>query len=69
LLGQGLSREAALAGVTLEPARVLGLEQQLGSLEKEKVANVVFWSGDPFEPSSKVEAVMLDGKFVVGGEK
>jgi hypothetical protein len=69
LIGQGLSREAALAGVTLEPARVLGLEQQLGSLEKEKVANVVFWSGDPFEPSSKVEAVMLDGKFVVGGEK
>jgi hypothetical protein len=29
----------------------------------------VFWSGDPFEPSSKVEAVMLGGRFVVGDEK
>jgi hypothetical protein len=66
LIGQGLARDAALAAVTLEPARTLGLADKLGSLEKDKVANIVFWSGDPFEPSSKVEAVMLGGKFVVG---
>lgn len=66
LIGQGLPRDAALAAVTLEPARALGLEEQLGSLEKGKVANIVFWSGDPFEPSSRVQAVMLDGQFVVG---
>jgi imidazolonepropionase-like amidohydrolase len=69
LIGQGLPREAALAAVTLEAARALGLEERLGSLEKEKTANIVFWSGDPFEPSSRVEAVMLDGRFVVGGER
>lgn len=69
LIGQGLSREAALAAVTLEAARALGLEKKLGSLEKEKTANIVFWSGDPFEPSSRVQAVMLDGEFVVGEEQ
>ena len=66
LIGQGLPREAALAGLTLEPARALGLEKSLGSLEKDKTANIVFWSGDPFEPSSRVQAVMLEGEFVVG---
>jgi len=69
LIGQGLPREAALSAVTLEPARALGLEKRMGSLEKDKDANIVFWSGDPFEPSSKVEAVMLSGEFVVGDVK
>ncbi len=69
LIGQGLPREAALAAVTLEGARALGLEERLGSLEKDKQANIVFWSGDPFEPSSRVQAVMLNGKFVVGDVK
>jgi len=65
LVGQGLSRQAALAAVTLEPARALGLDEELGSLEKGKVANIVFWSGDPLEPSSRVRAVMLEGDFAV----
>lgn len=69
LIGQGLSREAALASVTLEPARVLGLEERLGSLEEGKQADIVFWSGDPFEPSTRVEAVMLEGEFVFGEVK
>src|SRR5262245_54944192 len=68
LIGQGLPREAALAAVTLEAARVLGLAEKLGSLEKDKTANIVFWSGDPFEPSSRVRAVMLGGQFVVETE-
>lgn len=69
LIGQGLAREAALAAVTLEAARALGQADELGSLEQDKRANIVFWSGDPFEPSSKVEAVMLGGEFVVGDEQ
>jgi hypothetical protein len=69
LIGQGLAREAALAAVTLEAARALGQAERLGSLEKDKLANIVFWSGDPFEPSSKVVAVMLDGEFVTGDEQ
>ena len=65
LVAAGLDREAALAAVTLEAAHVLGLEESLGSLEAGKSANIVFFDGDPLEPGSRVQAVMLDGEFVV----
>jgi hypothetical protein len=67
LIGEGLARETALAAVTLEPARALGMQDEFGSLDKDKTANIIFWSGDPFEPSSRVKAVMLAGEFVIGG--
>ncbi len=66
LVAAGLDRQAALASVTLEPARALGLEERLGSLDKGKDANLVLWSGDPFEPQSRIQAVMLEGRFVNG---
>lgn len=66
LIASGLDRDAALAAVTLEAARALGLDERLGSLEEGKDANMVFWNGDPFEPSTRIEAVMLEGRFVVG---
>ncbi|MBM3987056.1 MAG: amidohydrolase family protein [Planctomycetes bacterium] len=69
LIGAGLAREVALKGVTLEPAAVLKLEKQVGSLEKGKAANMLFLNGDPFEPSTQVMAVMLDGEFVSGEVK
>jgi len=69
MIGAGLAREVALKGVTLEPAAVLKLEKRLGSLEKGKVANLLFLNGDPFEPSTQVMAVMLDGEFVSGEVK
>lgn len=64
IVAAGMERDAALAAVTLEPAHVLGLEDRLGSLDKGKDANLVFWSADPLEPVARVEAVMLDGEFV-----
>jgi imidazolonepropionase-like amidohydrolase len=64
LVAQGLDRQAALAAMTLEAANALGLGERLGSLEKGKDANLVLWDGDPFEPSTRVQAVMLEGKFV-----
>ncbi len=64
LLRAGLSRAAALEAVTLVPARVLGLDERLGSLEAGKDANLVFYDRDPFEPGSRVQAVMLEGRFV-----
>src|SRR5262249_52421870 len=66
LLRAGLDRQSALSAVTLEPASVLGLSERLGSLDKGKDANLVFWNGDPFEPGSQVKAVMLEGAFVFG---
>ncbi len=63
LVSAGLERDVALAAMTLEPARLLGMQDQLGSLEVEKTANMVFFNGDPLEVGTRVEAVMIDGKF------
>lgn len=60
----GMPWEDALEAVTLEPARVLGIDDRYGSLAAGKVANLVVWSGDPFELSSSPEAVMIRGEVV-----
>lgn len=65
-VGAGLKPEIALRAMTLAPAEVLGVEARVGSLEKGKDANMVFLSGEPFEATTRVEAVMLDGKVVFG---
>lgn len=58
----GMSPDAALRAVTLEPARVFGLDDELGSLEQGKLANVVVWSGDPFDFSGYAERVLIEGR-------
>ena len=57
----GMSWDDALRSVTLAPATVLGIGQRAGSLEPGKAANVVVWSGDPFEFSSRAEHVFIRG--------
>lgn len=61
----GLSFEAALAAVTLVPARLVGVEARVGSLEVGKDADLVLWSGKPFEPTSRVIGVLLEGELVL----
>ncbi len=63
LVAAGLDRDVALAALTIEPAKLLGVEDRIGSLEKEKAANMVFFNGDPLEVGTRIEAVMIDGKF------
>ena len=58
----GMSREDALKCVTINPAEILGIENQVGSLERGKDADIVIWSGHPFEFYSKVEQVFINGK-------
>lgn len=58
----GLPRDAALRAITLEPARLLGLET--GAIEKGKAADLVLLTGEPFEPSTRVERTMSDGVWV-----
>jgi imidazolonepropionase-like amidohydrolase len=53
--------DAALAAVTLGPATALGIGDRYGSLEAGKVADVVVWSGDPFEFSAAAERVFVRG--------
>jgi imidazolonepropionase-like amidohydrolase len=57
----GMSWDDALRAVTVVPARLLGIADRYGTLEAGKVANVVVWSGDPFEFSSKAERVFVRG--------
>jgi imidazolonepropionase-like amidohydrolase len=57
----GMDRDAALRAVTLAPAQMLGVADTHGSLEVGKTANVVVWSGDPFEPLTTVEHVFIGG--------
>ena len=59
---EGLSREEALKCVTINPAEILGIENRVGSLEAGKDADIVIWSGHPFEFYSKVEKVFINGK-------
>jgi imidazolonepropionase-like amidohydrolase len=61
----GLAFDAALAAVTLVPARMVGVDDRVGSLEVGKDADLVLWSGPPFEPSSRIVGVILGGELVV----
>lgn len=60
----GLPEEAALQMVTINPAKILGIEEHAGSVDPGKDADLVLWSGDPLELSSKAERVYIDGKLV-----
>jgi imidazolonepropionase-like amidohydrolase len=61
----GLPFDAALAAVTINPARMLGVDDRVGSIEVGKDADLVLWSGTPFEPTSAIIGVVLDGVLVV----
>ena len=61
-IAYGLDRGAAVRAVTLEPARVWGVADRVGSLEVGKDADVVVWSGDPFELTTGPEHVFIAGQ-------
>lgn len=61
-IGNGVEPQAALAAITLNPAKVYGVDKQLGSLAVGKQADVVLWDGDPFELSSYPAAVYISGE-------
>ncbi|MDQ3949899.1 MAG: amidohydrolase family protein [Gemmatimonadota bacterium] len=58
----GMPWEEALRAVTLVPATLLGVADRIGSLEVGKDANVVVWSGDPFEFTTVAERVFIRGR-------
>ena len=57
----GMSREDALAMVTINPARQLGVDNRVGSIEVGKDADMVIYDKDPLSTFSKVQKVMIDG--------
>jgi imidazolonepropionase-like amidohydrolase len=61
-LESGLTREQALRALTLTPAEIYGIADRVGSIEKGKIGNLVVTRGDLFEPSTKIEMVIVDGR-------
>jgi imidazolonepropionase-like amidohydrolase len=61
---RGMTREQALAAITIDAAKILGIARTHGSLEKGKVADFVVLSGEPFERSTVVERTVMDGQTV-----
>ena len=57
----GLPYGAALAALTINPAGAFGVADRIGSIEPGKEADLVLWSGDPFEPLSQPRAVLVRG--------
>ena len=62
----GLSWDDALRSITLTPAEVFGVANRIGSLQPGRDANIVVWSGDPFEFATRVEHVLIRGREVEG---
>jgi imidazolonepropionase-like amidohydrolase len=62
----GLGWEEALRAVTLAPAELFGVGAEVGSLAPGRDANVVVWSGDPFEFATIAEHVFIRGRDVKG---
>jgi imidazolonepropionase-like amidohydrolase len=58
----GMSRDGALRALTLEPAKMLDIEDRAGSLEKGKDADFVVLSGDPFSVYTRVEQTWVEGQ-------
>ena len=58
----GLTEDAALRAVTLTPATIFGVERQLGSLERGKIANVVIADRPIFDRGARISRVLVDGR-------
>ncbi len=61
-IAYGMSWDDALRSVTLTPAEVFGVADRVGSLQAGRDANVVIWSGDPFEFATVAERVFVRGR-------
>ena len=61
-MGLEITRGQAIRWVTANPAKSLGLDDRIGSLEVGKNADMVLWSGDPFSVYSHAEKVWIDGR-------
>jgi imidazolonepropionase-like amidohydrolase len=62
LLRTGFNEEDALAMVTIMPARVLAVDEEVGSLEPGKDADFVIWNGDPLSTSTTAQQTWVDGR-------
>lgn len=64
LMGYGVSQAQALEMITLAPARILGIDDRVGSLEPGKHGDLALFDGDPFEYTSHVVGTIIEGRRV-----
>jgi imidazolonepropionase-like amidohydrolase len=60
-VANGLPWDAAFAAVSRTPAEIFGVGAQLGPLERNYLADVVIWDGDPLQVTSAPTAVFIEG--------
>ncbi|GAA0852939.1 amidohydrolase family protein [Aliiglaciecola litoralis] len=61
-VSHGLPWDAGLAALTINPAKIYGVSESIGSIETGKRADVVIWSGDPLEVTHNAEMVLINGE-------
>jgi len=60
----GLGFDRALKAITLDAAKILGIDDRFGSIEQGKAADLVLYDGDPFEHATHTTHVVVDGRLV-----
>ena len=60
----GMKKDKAIEAITINPAKTLGIEDRVGSIEVGKDADIVIWDGCPLEIQSNVLFTIIDGKIV-----
>jgi imidazolonepropionase-like amidohydrolase len=65
-VANGLTLEQALAAITREPARILGVADRVGTLEVGKDGDAALYDGDPFEYTTHCVGVVIDGQVLSG---
>lgn len=61
-VSRGLPYAAGIEALTLAPARIFGVADQIGSIAPGKAADIVIWDGDPLEPLTQPTAIFIAGK-------
>ena len=67
-VANGMDYTQAMNALTIDAARVLGIDTQTGSLEAGKQADLALFNGDPFEYTTSAEHVIINGQVVSDGE-
>lgn len=60
----GAKKEDLLKMLTINPAKILGIDNMVGSIEVGKDADIAIWDNDPFLPQARVEKVFIEGNEV-----
>ncbi|HEY2549944.1 MAG TPA: amidohydrolase [Streptosporangiaceae bacterium] len=58
---EGLDHDTALRALTINPARITGISERVGSIEPGKDADLAIWSGDPLDVLSRVQRALVNG--------